>query len=83
MNLLPYKEFKKIFDFFKFKKLLNNAPKISKDRIIEFIKRDKKNIFGKNRFTLLKSIGKSIINVEIIENNIVKSLLVILGGNIC
>jgi len=83
MNFLSYEEFQNIFDFFKFKKLLNNIPNISKDKIIAFIKRDKKNIFGKNRFTLLKSIGKSIINVEIIENHIVKSLLVILGGNIC
>ncbi|NGX44558.1 MAG: 3-dehydroquinate synthase [Candidatus Anoxychlamydiales bacterium] len=83
MNLLSFDEFEKIFEFLKLKKMLNNAPKISKDRIIEFIKRDKKNIFGKNRFTLLKNIGKSIINVEIIENNVVKSIVFILGGNIC
>ncbi len=83
MNLLSYEEFKKIFDFLKLKKLLNNFPKISKNKIIDFIKRDKKNVFGKNRFTLLKNIGKSIINVEIIENHIVKSLVFILGGNIC
>lgn len=83
MNLLSLKEFKNILEFLKLKKLLNNAPKISKDKIIDFIKRDKKNIFSKNRFTLLKNIGKSIINVEIIENYIVESLVFILGGNIC
>jgi len=83
MKFLSFDEFEKIFEFLKLKKLLNNCPKISKDKIIDFIKRDKKNIFGKTRFTLLKKIGKSIINIEIIENHIVKSILFIFGGNIC
>jgi len=83
MKFLSYEEYEKIVRFLNFKKLLNNCPKISKDKIIYFIKRDKKNIFGKTQFTLLKKIGKSIINVEIIENHIVKSLVFIFGGNVC
>ncbi|NGX63231.1 MAG: 3-dehydroquinate synthase [Candidatus Anoxychlamydiales bacterium] len=74
MNFLSYKNFEKIYNFLKQKQLLVNHGKFSKDLIIDFLKRDKKNIFGKNRFTLLKNIGKSIINVEIIENHIVNSL---------
>lgn len=83
MNFLAYKDFEKIVEFLKIKKLLKSLPKISKDRIMSFLKRDKKNISHKNRFTLLKNIGKSIINVEIIENHIVNCLVLMLGGNRC
>ncbi|MFA6119277.1 MAG: 3-dehydroquinate synthase [Parachlamydiales bacterium] len=80
MNFLSKKEFEEIYSFLMTKKLLKDIPNLSKEKIISFLKRDKKNILGKNRFVLLKCIGKSINNVEIIENNILNSFSFVVGG---
>ena len=43
-------------------------------QIIDFIKKDKKNIDHKYNFTLLKSIGQSVINCNVSEQLILSSL---------
>jgi len=83
MNYLSKKEFDKIVEFLKKKNLFPNIYKLSIEKIIEYLNRDKKNILGKNQFILLKYIGKSINNVGIIKNLIVISLRFCLEGQIC
>jgi len=80
MNLLSKKELEKIIFFIKDKNLIDNFFSISKEKILEFLKRDKKKILDKNRFILLKSIGKPIIDVAIIKNFIVNSIFFISEG---
>ena len=43
-------------------------------QIIDFIKKDKKNIDQNYNFTLLKSIGQSVINCNVSEQLILSSL---------
>jgi 3-dehydroquinate synthase len=74
-KLLPLRDFEQILYFLKIKKLPCNIPDVSNDQIISYIKIDKKNTFDKNQFTLLKKIGKSIINVEILKSDIIKWLI--------
>jgi 3-dehydroquinate synthase len=74
MNYLSKKHFEEIVGFLKNKGLFQNKYKFSIDRIINFLKNDKKNILGKNQFILLKNFGKPINNVGIIKNLIVNSL---------
>lgn len=83
MKLLSKKEFDEIYFFLKTKNLLFEINNLSKEKILNFIKRDKKNILGKNSFTLLKYIGKSTNNVEIIEKDILQSLDFLVGGKLC
>ncbi len=80
MNYLSKKEFEEIVKFLKKKNLLLNTYKFSIDKIIKYLKRDKKNILGKNQFILLKCIGKSKNNVGIIKSLIVNSLRFCLEG---
>lgn len=80
MNFLSKKEFEEIVEFLKKKKLLQFNYKFSIDKIMSYLQRDKKNILGKNQFILLKKIGESINNVEIIKNLIINSLSYCLEG---
>ncbi|NGX27859.1 MAG: 3-dehydroquinate synthase [Candidatus Anoxychlamydiales bacterium] len=80
MNFLPLKEFNEIKRFMEIKKLIPHFFKIPKDKFIDALKRDKKNIDSINRFTLLKNIGKSINNVEIIKNHVVNYMFFAYGG---
>jgi 3-dehydroquinate synthase len=83
MNFLPKSQFEKILYFLKKKNLLYSLPEISQERFFAFLKRDKKNIFCETRFVLLKYIGKSINNVGIIKNHIVKSIIFCLEDKLC
>lgn len=74
MNYLSKKEFAKIVEFLKTRNMFQNEYKFSIEKIMSFLKRDKKNISGKNQFILLKSIGEYVNNVEVIKNFIVNSL---------
>ena len=80
MNFLSKKEFEEIIEFLKTKNFLQYNYMFSIEKIMDHLKRDKKNILGKNQFILLKNIGESVNNVGIIKNLIVKSLTICLGG---
>ena len=83
MNLLSMREYEKIQSFLRNKNLLNNISNLSISKVMDHLKLDKKNVFGKNRFTLLKKIGQSVYNIQVKENFIIKSLDHALGGKLC
>lgn len=53
---------------------LLDFQKADLDEILTYVQQDKKNEGGKSRFTLLKSIGEAVINVEVQEADLRKAL---------
>ena len=82
-KLLSKKDFDILFRFLNTKKLLVNISNLSISKVIKHINMDKKNIFGKKQFTLLKKIGGCVYNVQLDDNIILKSLEKATGGTIC
>ncbi|MCM8785875.1 MAG: 3-dehydroquinate synthase [Candidatus Omnitrophica bacterium] len=66
--------YKRIKDLGEKFKLLNSFDKIDFDKIIEFLKHDKKVKKGRLRFVLPERIGKVRIGVEVDENEVLKIL---------
>ncbi|WGH24981.1 MAG: 3-dehydroquinate synthase [Candidatus Shikimatogenerans bostrichidophilus] len=73
LNLKNYKEITYIIlKFFKVRIIKKKYFKT----LLNYIKNDKKNLNNKIYFVLLKSIGKSIFNVEIKKKVIIKSIII-------
>lgn len=74
-ELLTMEEFYEIRDMFVPFGLPISLENIDTDRVIDYMKSDKKNISGRIRFILLKKIGKGFICEDITEDELREAVL--------
>lgn len=65
LGILPARDYRMVIDLLKSLKLPVSLPGMNKRRFFDALSLDKKSVNGRTQFVLLKSIGSSVIGVEV------------------
>ncbi len=65
LGILSPNEYRRVIDLLKSLKLPVFLPKMNKRKFFEALSADKKSVNGRTRFVFLKSVGSSVIGVEV------------------